>query len=493
MRTTWINSIILFAGILFIAFPLDITCQVVQDLKIGGLKRDLGSGLIIDSEGNIVITGTSRSYGNGGDDIFFIKMKLEGGLISQKTFPKEHHERAYGIEECLDGNYMIVGEAWDGGFGREDIYLLKLDKQGDKLWEKYYGGYHTDQGFDIKSLEDGYIALGYTSSQPETTRGNFYLVRTDLEGNMLWEKNFGTDYLDFGFSVLPSSSGDFYLLGTAGGFFNPARADFLNHDANLLLIRTNQNGFELSRKYMGGSQHDWGKDMFESDSGELYLFGSTQSIGAGSFDMYLTKVDASGHILWERTYGESDFEYGNAMSSDPEGNIFLTGTKKSPSLEMGPDIYVIKTNPEGEVLWEQTLGGLGSDYGYDIECLPDSGCVIVGEIENIETKFSDIYVARLDKDGEMVGFKIPQDSLRPEAVNFFPNPVVDKATIEWLGVPPPGGYRVLIFSISGQVLYSRSFESNKKIEFEIGKLPPGTYLYQIVYGKKNLSGKFMTR
>ncbi len=493
MRLIFTPKLLIIAGTILFGIIANSFCQESNGINIGGLKTDIGSGILLDSDGNILIAGTTRSYGNGGDDIILVKMDSYGNIIFQKTYQKEHHEKAYGIEECPDGNYMIVGEAWDGGFGREDLYLLKVSKQGEKIWEKYYGGYHTDQGFSVKSIKDGYIALGYTSSQPETTMGNFYLVRTDLDGNMLWENNYGTEYLDFGFEILPLESGDFWLLGTAGGFFNMARADYTNPEADLLLIKVDKHGEEITRNYFGGFLHDWGKDLVETEDGTMYLLGSTQSEGAGSFDMYLVKVDPEGNQIWDETYGESDFEYGNAMGIDQEGNLFLLGTKQHPQSALGPDIYIIKADSDGQVIWEQSLGGLGSDYGYDLIVMPDSGCAIVGEIQNTESKYSDIYYVRLDKNGEIMGIDIPGDTIQQETVKFFPNPVFDKASIEWEGPPPPGGFRLLIFSLTGQVVYSQVFESRKKIDLELGSLPQGTYLYQVVYGKKKLKGKFTTR
>ena len=469
-----------------------LTAQEDLGLRVGGAGRDIGAGIIIDGNGDLIIGGTTRSYGNGGDDFILVKLSLEREVIFQKVYQWEHHARAHGIELTRDNNYMLVGEVWDGGYGREDIYLMKIDGSGEKIWENYYGGYHTDQGFDVESLEDGFLALGYTSSQPETTRGNYYLVRTDLEGNKIWENNYGTEFLDFGFSILPEENGEIWLLGAQGGFFNHARADYMNPDSDMMLIRTDKNGNEIFRNYFGGILHDWGKDMIKADNGGLYLFGSTQSKGAGSFDMYLVKTDQNGNKMWERTYGESDFEYGNALSMDPAGNIFLLGTRQLPDLDTGPDIYIVKANQEGEIIWEQTIGGSGSDYGYDLVSLPDSGCIIVGETENIETQRSDIFVVRLDKNGQIMSIDVPP-SIIEDAVKFFPNPVSDQASIEWKGLPPPDGFKLLVFSLSGQLLHNKEFSGEKKIELELGHLPAGTYLYQLIYSGKKLSGKFMTR
>ena len=96
----------------------------------------------------------------------------------------------------------------------------------------------------------------------------------------------------------------------------------------MILIRTNPDGNEIFRNYLGGTLHDWGKDMIQTDDGSLFVIGSTQSIGSGSFDMYLLKLDRNGNMLWEKTYGESDFEYGNAISSNPAGNLSFLGTKQ---------------------------------------------------------------------------------------------------------------------------------------------------------------------
>ena len=491
------RKIFLLKGLLVIllisAGTRGLIAQADKGLVIGGSKSDKGVGIIRDSEDKIVIAGTSRSYGNSSDDFIIIRMNLEGEIDYQKLFGWDHHGRVHDIEETSDGNYLLFGEVWDWGYGREDMYLMKVDKKGDKLWEQYYGGYHTDQGFDVKSLEDGFLALGYTSSQPGTTRGNYYLVRTDLEGNKIWENNYGTEFLDFGFSVLPDSDENFWLLGAAGGFYNPARADYMNHDSDMLLVITDPDGNEISRKEFGGNLHDWGKALLRTDDGGAYLLGSTQSYGIGSFDMYLVRVDNLGNKVWDKTYGDTDFEYGEALVYDEEGNLLLLGTKQMPDLGMGPDMYIVKTDPTGNMIWDQTIGGPGSDYAFDLISLADTGCMIVGEIEDLDKGDTDIYLARLNKDGVIMGIGETDHVIGTDVLTFFPNPVSGQASIEWKSIPPPGGYKVLIFSTAGQLIESMDYESKPRIDLELGNLPQGTYIYQVIYSNESLSGRFITR
>jgi hypothetical protein len=491
VRKNLLNGLLVF--LLFCGGLNGVFAQADKGLVIGGAKSDKGVGIIRDSEDNIVIAGTSRSYGNSSDDFIIIKMSLEGEIEYQKLFKWEHHGRVHDIEEASDGNYLLFGEVWDGGYGREDMYLMKVNKRGDKIWEQYYGGYHTDQGFSVKQLAWGFIALGYTSSQPGTTRGNFYLVKTDPDGGKIWENNYGTEFLDFGFSVLPDNNENYWLLGAAGGFYNPARADYMNHDSDMLLIITDPGGNELQRREFGGILHDWGKAMVRTGDGGAYLLGSTQSFGSGSFDMYLVKVDNLGNKIWENTYGDTEFEYGEAIVFDEEGNLLLLGTKQMPDMDMGPDMYVVKTDPMGNMIWEQTLGGPGSDYAFDLISLADTGCMIVGEIEDLDKSDTDIYVARLNKDGVIMGIGETDHVIGTDAVSFFPNPVSGQASIEWKSTPPPGGYKILIFSTGGQLVQSKEYENQPKIELELGNLPQGTYIYQVLYNNKSLTGKFITR
>lgn len=475
---------------LFLFFPLSLIAQD-NGLSFGGKFADHGYSIVRTSEGNFAIAGSLQSSNTSSDDIYWILLDSTGLLLSEKTFGETHHDIAWGMSLCQDGGYIICGEAWKYGYGREAMYILKLDQYGTKQWKSVQGGYHTDQGFDVISVDDGYVCLGYTSSQ-ETTRGDFYCVKINLKGEEIWENYYGTAFLDFGFSIKEAPGGGYWLLGNAGGFFNMARADFKNPDSQTMIIRIDEDGNEIFRKIFGGKYHDWGKDMLVDEYGNLFIIGSSQRIESGSFDMYLAKLDSRGNLLWEKSFGNSDFEYGNAIDQTADGNLLLVGTTKHPHVE-NPDIFIVKTTMDGEHIWSQTLGGVGSDYGHDLVCLPDSGCVVVGS-HTTDDLGTNVFVTRMDKDGNLLSMRVPDTANTPGImVHIFPNPInAGETTFEWQGEAPKSGYDILIYNLQGQIILEKLSCTEETLKINLSHLPAGTFIYKISSGDRNpISGKLI--
>ncbi|MBT3241512.1 MAG: T9SS type A sorting domain-containing protein [Bacteroidetes bacterium] len=465
------------------------TAQSLEYLQVGGTANDHGYSMISDISGNVFITGSTRSYGQGSEDIFLVKMNKFEELEFQKTYGSTHHDIARSIDLAADGGYVIFGEAWDHGHGREDMYLLKVDQDGNTLWEQSFGGNHTDQGHSVEALPDGYACLGYTASYGGSTRGNFLLTRTDLSGNILWEKDYGTEFLDYGFSVKQIWDGGLALLGNKGGFFNLARADFTNHDSDVLLVLTLPDGEEEKRISWGGSGHDWGKDMVLTDE-SILVVGSSQQEETQSFDIFLAEISQEGSLTRESYYGGNGFEFGEALCRSTDGMIYIAGTSSSLSSDGSTDIYIAKTMLNGDLIWEQRLGGTGSDYGFDILPMPDSGCLVLGEIEDPILHTQDLYLARLNKNGELMSLGKPKD-LEPIIIKIYPNPASDYIRVKWLNQLDSSSSILQIFNLSGQIVHHEEIPGQEETFISLPDLSPQTLIYQVISKDARFTGKLV--
>ncbi|MCD6346219.1 MAG: T9SS type A sorting domain-containing protein [Bacteroidales bacterium] len=483
MRKRIILSLAIFLFGLFTGMA-----QTSDYLRVGGPDNDHGYSMVFDASNNIIIAGSTRSFGKGSDDYYLIKTDQLGELNYQKTYGCSHHEIARSVALAADGGYVIFGESWDYGHGREDMYLIKINENGEKQWDQFFGGYHTDQGMCVEALPDGYACLGYTSSQPGTTRGNFLLSRTDLEGNLLWENNYGTKYLDFGFCVKQTHDGGFALLGNSGGFFNLARADFLNHDSDIMLILTNPDGEELNRIIWGGKGHDWGKDMLLTEQ-SILVVGSSQQENTSSFDLVLSEISYEGRVLHESYYGGKGFEFGESICQAADSNLLLVGTSSSPSTNIQTDIYVVKTETNGNLIWEQRIGGSGSDYGYDVLPLSDSGCMVLGEIEDTTLMTKDVYMVRLNKNGDIMSIGRPDEPGKPSVI-VYPNPAFNKIHVKWVNQLENSGI-LRIYTVAGELVYSEKISGTEEKLISLPDLKPQMLIYQITTQTKNYTGNLI--
>jgi len=243
--------------------------------------------------------------------------------------------------------------------------------QVDTLWTKTYGAYGgsvSDVGYSVQQTTDGgFIIAGCTGSYD--LGYDVYLIRTDANGNTLWSKTYGVGSDDWGYSVQQTTDGGFIVAG----YTYPYGAG--NRD--VYLIRTDANGDTLWTKTYGGSNGDGGYSVQQTQDGGFIIAGETNSYGAGGPDVYLIRTDANGDTLWTRTYGGSGYDYGQSVQQITDGGFIIAGYTHSYGAG-GYDVYLIRTDANGNTLWTKTYGGSDYDYGYSVQETQDGGFIIAG-------------------------------------------------------------------------------------------------------------------
>jgi hypothetical protein len=462
---------------------------------IGGECNDSGSSLSLTKDNGFIIVGNTKVQCNQSDDIFLVKLNSDGEMEWSNTFGHDYQNFGLWVEQTNDNGFIITGYRWGLGHGGEDIVLLKTNEFGDQQWIKIIGEFHYDQGFCVKQLPDsGFIIAGYTMSFE--IKGDVYIVRTNKNGDKLWAKNYGIGKIEYGFEVLPVEDNNFVIIGTRGGFYNMMHTNYLCHDADLLLIKINTEGDTLWTKTHGGSSHDWGWSIKPAPGEGYYCFGSTQSYGAGSFDAYLLKVDNTGNEIWHKTYGGPEYDYGNSMDIASDGSLYLLGSTKSYGQNNSSDIYLIKTNPSGDSLWTRTFGGPSQDYGYCVKAIPDGGCAVLGEIRHDDN--SDLYLVRVDSSGNSTLFgNISDIKNKKTEVLIYPNPCKNYIALIVKSHSVSEGFNLRIYSSEGHLLLSKDNIKTSKYEMKTDTLPAGIYYYQVILNQNELSkifsGKFIRR
>ena len=259
----------------------------------------------------------------------------------------------------------------------------------DTLWTRTYGGSGYDEGNSILQLNDGgYFVLGNSSSF--SSYDKIYLLRINSSGDTLWSRIYGQDSYNDGYRIRPTPDSGFIIAGIANAMFS-------NEDCYLLKI--NGSGDTLwSRKY-GGLGVDEGYAVQPTSDGGYILVGYTDSYGTGG-DIYLIKTDAGGDTTWTRTYGNTDVDFGSDARELPGGGYIIIGTTVSygPNLD---DVYIIKTNPNGDSIWTRTYGKPNHvDWGLALDLLPDSGFIVAGWTCPMSGVNAEAYLLRLKANGD---------------------------------------------------------------------------------------------
>jgi hypothetical protein len=355
---------------------------VVQDLRRERLD-DSGSSVQQTSDGGFILVGTTTSFGAGGFDVWLIKTDADGNKLWEKTFGGIRDDRGHSVQQTSDGGFILLG--WTESFdAREaDVWLIKTDASGNIEWDRTFGGSDRDKGSSVQQTSDGgFILVGYTESFGAGW-ADVWLIKTDADGNKLWEKTFGGSGLDSGSSVQQTSDGGFIIVGYttsfgAGGF-------------DVWLIKTDADGNKLWEKTFGGSRRDWGSSVQQTSDGGFIIVGYTTSFGAG--DVWLIKTDANGNKQWDRTFGGSDWDEGWSVQQTSDGGFIIVGWTWSFGAG-GPDVWLIKTDANGNKQWDRTFGGSDWDWGFSVQQTSDGGFIIVGSTESFGAGEGDVLLIK---------------------------------------------------------------------------------------------------
>ena len=258
-------------------------------------------------------------------------------VVWQKTFGGSDDDRARSVQETIDGGYIVAGYTWSSS-EREDVYILKLDANGNKLWEKTFGGSDNDGALFIQqTIDGGYIVAGYTKSYGSGWY-NAYLLKLDGAGNKVWEKVFGGSSWDEARSIQQTNDGGYVVAGYTSSFGAGS------YDVYVLKLDTS--GKEVWSKTFGGSSDDLAWSIQQTNDGGYIVAGYTKSFGAGSEDVYILKLDANGNKLWEKTFGGSYDERAYCIQQTRDGGYIVAGYTSSFGVG-NYDVYIIKMDANG--------------------------------------------------------------------------------------------------------------------------------------------------
>jgi hypothetical protein len=272
-----------------------------------------GESLVGTSDGGYAIAG-SKSSSYMSLEFRLVKIDAYGNLEWSKTYGGESYEIAYSLVETPDGGYAMAGYTNSFGVARHDCWLVKTDSAGNMEWNKTYGGAQYDGAYSVIVTSDGgFILAGYKDLQSNFVGANFWLIKTDAYGNMLWNKTY-SKYTDKAYCVIETTDGGFALAGATGFWSNN----------NIWVVKTDEYGnLEWNRTYGEGVA----RTLVESSDGGYVFAGSNR----------LIKTDAYGNIVWSRTY---DAETVNSVIQTSDGGYALAGTKYN-------DFWLAKTDEHG--------------------------------------------------------------------------------------------------------------------------------------------------
>lgn len=413
----------------------------------GGSLFDEAKTMIETQDGGIVLAGFSESSNDdvlvnkGIRDAWILKIDTVGNLLWQTALGGSGMETMHSIVEKSNGGYMAVGysEYADGdvsfNHGYFDAWVISLDAQGNKIWEKSYGGTGEEMAQSLKQTQDGgFLIAGKSSSndgQVSQNKGymDAWIFKIDTAGNLLWEKSYGGGQNDVFYTITALPNETFVASGETS-----------------------------------------------SEDGDVSHFYSNR-------DVWSVCIDSVGNILWEKTLGGNGLDIAYASCTNTQGNAVLTGMTGSTdgdvtNLHGFYDVWVLELDSLGNMLWQGCYGDHSLDLAYSVFATQDGGYIVGGQTLHSSTSLTgnhgaeDIWVFKLNP----LGVNTSSIEKKSIMLDVFPNPSHD---FIYLKTPVKQAISYEIIDLQGQIIQKSILQRNI---LDISNLPSGLYVLKTSEG-----------
>ncbi|MFH1852452.1 MAG: hypothetical protein ABIA75_08915 [Candidatus Neomarinimicrobiota bacterium] len=310
-----------------------------------------------------------------------------------KTFGFEYQDEGAAVQQTAAGGYIIVGTT-NSYQTLADVWLLKTDRYGEEEWSQVFGGSGFDRGLALDQTADGgFIIGGYTESSGAGLK-DAWIIKTDSRGNRQWDKIYGAANDDICYDIKQTGDGGYIICGTttqAGQGLS-----------DIWLIRTDPGGErQWNQTYGYSGSADQGYAVLETLTGDFVVVGYTSPGDFGFSDLRLLRTDNQGAIIWDIIYGGDDYDEGYSVCETSDGGWVLAGSAESYGNGLD-DIWLIKLDADGEIAWERVFGGDGRDLARSVVETFDGGFIVVGATNSFNTGDYDVWVVKTDSSGSQL-------------------------------------------------------------------------------------------
>jgi hypothetical protein len=368
------------------------------DRTYGGGGDDWATSLIQTTDGGYTVAGYTLSKGAGGEDFWVIKLDKQGNQVWDKTYGGGGDDWATSLIQTTYGVYAVAGYTLSKGAGGADFWVIELYyDQGKEVWDKTYGGSGDDWATSLIQItrgwpsDSGYAVAGFTYSKG-AGGADFWVIKLDVQGKEVWDKTYGGGGDDKATSLIQTTDGGYAVAGYtlskgAGG------EDFW-------VIKLDKQGNQVWDKTYGGGGDDWATSLIQTTDGGYAVTGYTESKGSGGKDFWVIKLDVQGKEVWDKTYGGGGDDWATSLIQTTDGGYAVTGYTESKG-SGGKDFWVIKLDGQGKEVWDRTYGGGGDDLAWSLIQTTDGGYAVTGYTESKGSGGKDLWVIKLDEQGNL--------------------------------------------------------------------------------------------
>ncbi|MCB0399717.1 MAG: hypothetical protein KDD26_08885 [Winogradskyella sp.] len=388
--------------------------QLTFAKTLGGTKNDSAQSVVATSDGGYAILGYTQSNDNDitdkqdeSFDYWVLKFDANDQLQWQKTYGGSLDDRGNDIIQTSDGGYAILGYSsstdgdTSGNAGLQDYWLVKLNLDGNISWEKSFGYQGADSGIAmIETNDQGFLVTGIldvtaSGGEGNSSRtanrhagGDYWALKLDNSGNLEWSRYFGGNFTDTPYGTVQTNDNGFIIVGSSDSEDTDISSNIGTYD--FWAIKISATGDMIWEKSFGGSQIDEARAIVKTNEGNYIIAGDTRSNdnnvsqNKGAADLWLIKISTEGSLIWEKTIGGSNFDVARAIKNSQNNGFLLSGSSRSSDMDVSEnngqnDAWVLKTDNNGNLVWETSIGGANIDFAYDVAELTDGSVIAVGD------------------------------------------------------------------------------------------------------------------
>jgi hypothetical protein len=488
----------------FLLMPISGWAQTVDTAwtrTYGGDYSDYATSLIHTDDGGYLMTGITYSYGAGDKDVYLVKTDSAGDTLWTKVYGDTLIDNVFSIRSTSDNGYVIGG--WSSsrsGDNRDfDCYIVKLDHDGELEWENYCTDSSNCGAYDLVQADDGgYVLAGAAKLLNQTYNFDLFVVRADQYGDTIWTRHYmvpGRELWDgLAYSIAKADDNCYVVAGE----INFRR----ENQSDIYVIKIDDNGDTLWTKIIDLNLLEYAWDCITTPEGDIVITGWTWGGFADTAgdEIYLAKLNRCGDLLWQKTFAYdwpvSSYNDGWAVALDPADNGYLIAADTRPLPVSPRDIYILKTDCDGDQLWSMKIGGYRDESPFNIIAADDNGFAVCGQKE-MENSTGNLY-----KDFYLMKFetvtRIEQADQLPTAslvsCRNYPNPFNVRTTISY-SLQTAADVAIDIFDIQGRKVASlmkyHHQPGNYRITWIAEDIPSGVFFYRLQAGNCSETGKMV--
>lgn len=403
----------------------------------GGTGDDVAYYVQQTADSGFIVTGFTQSFGAGDKDVYLLRLDANGDTLWTRTYGAFTEDLAYSIALSSDGGFLIAGSTYLSARG-EEVYLIKTNANGDTLWTKTYGTSADDRAYSIKNTSDGGYIIGGYAGKTGLFTGDIYLLKINGDGDTLWTKTIGggEPQAEVARSVTETFDGGYFIAGNYSTSLNEA-----------FLLKTDSLGDILWTRRFGGSDGVWISDGQQSfDSKYISLGGEAIPFSI----LQIRKFDQAGNLIGLKNGSVLTSTHGYSIQQTIDSGFVITGTTHDWPVG-NPEVFIVKTNESGDWLWSNIFGELGIDRGWSVIQTFDGGYLIAGETTSFGAGGFDVYLIKVSMITSVESERLPSNAENFQLYQNFPNPFNPTTTIQYK-IPTAAKVSLKIHNILGQVI-----------------------------------------